>query len=115
VSNYILITPARNEEKNIPLTIESTINQTLKPKLWVIVNDNSSDSTPQIVEKYLGNFPWIKLINLKKKYEYWGINYSRVCIKGFEFAQRYSKDVKASSDRPGGSVCLPGKTPKIQR
>ena len=91
MKNYILVTPARNEEKNIENLIKSIIDQTQQPILWVIVDDNSNDSTPLIIKKYLIKYSWIKLLSLKKKYEYMGVNYSRVCIKGFNYAQNYSK------------------------
>jgi GT2 family glycosyltransferase len=62
--HYVLITPARNEEKNIEQTIQSVIVQTLLPKRWIIVNDGSTDRTDEIVQKYLSDHPWIKLIRM---------------------------------------------------
>ena len=44
---YILITPARNEERFIEKTIQSMIKQTDLPVRWVIVNDGSTDSYGQ--------------------------------------------------------------------
>jgi len=60
---YIVITPAHNEEQFIRGTIESVINQDLLPTEWVIVNDKSTDSTPQIVQEYVQRYSWIKLVN----------------------------------------------------
>jgi glycosyltransferase involved in cell wall biosynthesis len=56
---YVLITPARNEEKLIEKTIQSVIGQTVLPVKWVIVNDGSTDETASIVGKYLEKYPWI--------------------------------------------------------
>jgi glycosyltransferase involved in cell wall biosynthesis len=64
---YILITAAHNEEKFIELTIKSVINQQLKPLQWVIVNDNSTDRTGEIIKKYLRDNNFIKLLNIKRK------------------------------------------------
>ena len=50
---YILITPARNEEKFIEGTIRSVVAQTLLPEQWVIVDDGSTDRTAEIVESYV--------------------------------------------------------------
>ena len=61
-SSYIIITPARNEGKYIINTIESVINQSVKPILWIIVNDNSTDQTSEIVEKFVKKYPFIRLI-----------------------------------------------------
>src|SRR5580693_5066500 len=64
--SYVLITPARNEQTNIEKTIRSMIAQTLPPAKWVIVDDGSSDSTADIVSKYLDFYGWIELIQLPK-------------------------------------------------
>ena len=61
---YVLITPARNEEAYIEQTIKSVIGQTLLPLKWVIVSDGSTDSTDEIVRKYLLDYPWIELIRM---------------------------------------------------
>jgi glycosyltransferase involved in cell wall biosynthesis len=61
---YVLITPARNEEAHIEKTLSSVVNQTVLPMKWIIVNDGSSDSTGQIVRRYLANCPWMELVEL---------------------------------------------------
>lgn len=61
---YVLISPARNEEKNIEKTIQSMINQTHLPLKWVIVNDGSTDSTATIVRGYLPRHSWIELVDM---------------------------------------------------
>ena len=49
---YVLVTPVKNEEKTIEITIQSVINQTLLPQEWVIVSDQSTDATDDIVQCY---------------------------------------------------------------
>ncbi len=61
---YVLVTPARNEEKNIERTIQSMICQTHLPLKWVIVNDGSTDSTASIVRKHLAEHKWIELVEM---------------------------------------------------
>ncbi len=61
---YVLITPARNEEKFIEKTILSVIGQKTRPKKWVIVSDGSTDRTDEIVKKYLPENDWMGLIRL---------------------------------------------------
>jgi poly-beta-1,6-N-acetyl-D-glucosamine synthase len=61
---YVLITPARNEEALIEQTIESVISQGVLPKKWVIVSDGSTDRTDDIVKKYLADRPWIELVRM---------------------------------------------------
>src|SRR5882724_3159420 len=59
---YVLITPARNEEAFIEKTLESMVHQTFPPIKWVIVDDGSTDRTPEIVESYAKQYPWIELV-----------------------------------------------------
>jgi glycosyltransferase involved in cell wall biosynthesis len=60
--SYVLITPARNEEAFIEKAIESVVHQTILPLKWVIVDDGSTDATPDIVSRYLARHPWIELV-----------------------------------------------------
>ena len=59
---YVLITPARNEERFIAKTLESMVAQTLLPERWVIVDDGSTDNTAEIVARYAARYPWIELV-----------------------------------------------------
>jgi biofilm PGA synthesis N-glycosyltransferase PgaC len=60
--NFVVITPARDEEDHIEKTLSSMVNQSILPRQWVIVDDGSSDRTTDIVEKYVDGHPWIKLV-----------------------------------------------------
>ena len=64
---YVLITPARNEEAFIEKTIESVIHQTALPLKWVIVDDGSTDRTPEIVSRYLTRYPWIEMVQMPRR------------------------------------------------
>ena len=64
---YVLITPARNEERIIEQTIQSVISQTVLPRKWVIVSDGSMDRTDDIVRKYLADRPWMELIRMPER------------------------------------------------
>src|SRR5467141_784957 len=67
--SYVLITPARNEEKFIELTIESVVAQTVRPLKWVIVSDGSTDGTDEIVRKYAADHSWIELVRMPERRE----------------------------------------------
>jgi len=66
---YALITPARNEEAFIRKTVESVISQTHRPLKWVIVDDGSTDGTPDIIRAYLAQYPWIEMIQRPQRRE----------------------------------------------
>ena len=63
--NIYIVIPAHNEQDSITLTLDSLIHQTLLPKRLVVVNDNSTDTTEEIVEAYAENHEWISLVNSK--------------------------------------------------
>lgn len=44
---------ARNEEKNIEQTLKSLVEQELKPKKIILVDDNSTDNTKKIAKSFL--------------------------------------------------------------
>lgn len=59
---YCLISPVRNEERYVRRTLDSVLAQTVQPALWVIVDDGSSDGTPQILADYSGKVSFIRVI-----------------------------------------------------
>ncbi|MBI1911398.1 MAG: glycosyltransferase family 2 protein [Deltaproteobacteria bacterium] len=97
---YIIISPVKNEESYIELTIRSVISQTVKPSAWVIVNDGSTDRTREITEKYANEFSWIKLLNLPASKRVRGGHVVKVFHKGFEHLQNedYEYIVKLDGD-----------------
>ena len=60
--DYVLITAARNEGNIIGRTIESVVAQTPRPRLWVIVDDGSTDDTAAIVSRAVAAHSWIELV-----------------------------------------------------
>ena len=60
-NRYILITAAKNEEAYIEGAIQSVLRQNLLPVAWFIVDDGSTDRTPQIVERFAAQHPFIHL------------------------------------------------------
>ena len=61
--NYYIVIPAHNEEAFIALTLDSLISQTVLPKKVVVVNDNSTDKTAEIVSDFAKENPFITLVN----------------------------------------------------
>jgi glycosyltransferase involved in cell wall biosynthesis len=60
---YYIIIPAHNEEAFIGLTLQSIINQSVLPSKVVIVNDNSTDKTAEIVLAFAKDNPFITMVN----------------------------------------------------
>ena len=59
---YLVVSPCRNEAEFMRQTLDSMVAQTLQPALWVIVDDGSSDETPQILAEYAEKHDWIRII-----------------------------------------------------
>ena len=99
---YIIITPAKNEEKFIKHTLKSVCAQTLQPKIWVIVNDGSTDRMVEIIRRYQQKHHWIRLLNLDTKNvkRNSGSSVVSAFIKGYETIQHESFDfiVKLDAD-----------------
>jgi len=64
---YLLITAARNEEAFIELTIQSVVNQNVRPVRWLIVSDGSTDHTDEIVARYAAQHGWIELYRMPER------------------------------------------------
>ena len=56
---YIVI-PAHNEEAYIEKTLDSLVNQSLRPARIVVVNDNSTDGTQAIIDAYSAKYSFIE-------------------------------------------------------
>ncbi len=61
--NYYIVIPAHNEEAFIALTLQSLVSQTVLPTKIVVVNDNSTDKTAEIVTAFAKENPFIILVN----------------------------------------------------
>lgn len=60
---YYIVIPSHNEEKFISLTLQSLVEQTVLPTKIVVVNDNSTDSTADIVLEFSKKNTVISLVN----------------------------------------------------
>src|SRR6516164_11288258 len=61
-NRYLLISPCRDEAKYMRETLDSVISQSIRPAKWIIVDDGSTDSTPQILTEYRARHPWIEVV-----------------------------------------------------
>jgi poly-beta-1,6-N-acetyl-D-glucosamine synthase len=66
MTDYVAITPARDEEQLLPGLISSLLSQDVRPKLWIVLDDGSSDRTPEILDRAAGDHPWIEVHHLPR-------------------------------------------------
>jgi biofilm PGA synthesis N-glycosyltransferase PgaC len=60
---YGVVTPARNESRNLPRLMESLRRQTLGPTAWLIVDDGSDDGGRELAEAYAREHTWIHVVD----------------------------------------------------
>lgn len=80
--NVSIITVVKNDHRNIGLTIESVINQSLKNIEYIIVDGYSSDGTYEIIEEYSKKYSFIKLFRKNDKNLYQSLNFGIKKAKG---------------------------------
>lgn len=59
---YVLISPCRDEAQYMRRTLDSIASQTVQPTLWVVVDDGSTDQTPEILAAYAERLPYLKVV-----------------------------------------------------
>jgi poly-beta-1,6-N-acetyl-D-glucosamine synthase len=57
---YAVVTPARNEERNLPRLAAALAAQTVPPTEWVVVDDGSTDATPAVLSELAARHPWLR-------------------------------------------------------
>jgi glycosyltransferase involved in cell wall biosynthesis len=58
----VVISPVRDESRYLRHTLDSMVAQTWRPMEWILVDDGSSDATPDIVREYAEKHPFIRLV-----------------------------------------------------
>lgn len=103
---YVLVTPARNEEAVIGRVLESVVNQTHRPVRWVVVDDNSTDETADVVRSWAARHPFIELLQATSgaragfgsKIRAFNAGYSRLEGLCYEFVGNLDADVSFDSE-----------------
>lgn len=65
--SYLIVMPARNEATYIEACLNCIVAQSLLPTLLIVVDDGSTDATPSIVERFAGDYDWIRLLRKKDR------------------------------------------------
>lgn len=65
----LIVSPCRNEAEYLERSVQSILNQTLLPSRWVIVDDGSTDETPQLLQAFAEKYPFITVICRKDRGE----------------------------------------------
>jgi len=63
---YVLLTAVYNEEAFLERTIQSVVNQSLRPLRWVTVSDGSSDRTDEIIKHHAAKHDFIRFLRVTR-------------------------------------------------
>src|SRR6056297_331994 len=58
----LVVSPCRNEADYMRRTLDSMVAQTERPTLWIVVDDGSTDATPEILAEYAAAHDWIRIV-----------------------------------------------------
>ncbi len=101
-NSYVLITPCRNEADFMRKTLDSVINQSILPNLWVIVDDGSTDDTPAILKEYSEKNSFITVLTRENRghrsvgpgvIEAFYYGYDTVDTEQFDFICKFDLDL----------------------
>lgn len=58
----VVISPTRNEEATLLRTVAAMEAQTLLPVRWILVDDGSTDRTPELMRATAARLPWVRVV-----------------------------------------------------
>jgi biofilm PGA synthesis N-glycosyltransferase PgaC len=87
-TRYVVVTPVRDEEAYLPLTIASMVRQTILPQEWIIVDDGSKDSTGSIIDQAAQQYSWIRAVHRNDRgFRKWGAGIIEAFYDGYNVLQ----------------------------
>lgn len=105
---YVVVTPARNEQDYIERTIQSVVDQTVRPQSYVVVSDGSTDRTDEIIADYAQRYDFITFVragsepgsakNFGSKVRAFDAGYAKLAGVDYDFIGNLDADVSFESD-----------------
>ena len=93
-----ILTVVKNNYRQIDLTIQSVINQSIKDKEYIIVDGYSTDGTYEIIEKYTKKYSFIKSYRKKDNNLYEALNFGIKNLSGEYLHLLHSGDIYYSKN-----------------
>jgi len=61
---YAVVTPARDEARNLPRLADCLAAQNRRPEVWMIVENGSTDDTLEVARGLATTHPWVEVLSL---------------------------------------------------
>lgn len=99
----LIVSPVKDEAEYLERTIASIAAQTIRPALWLIVNDGSQDATGSIADAAAHTYPWIRVLHRPARtvrsvgpgvIEAFHAGLESVDLKGYEFVCKLDGDLE---------------------
>lgn len=101
IGDYVIVSPVKDEERYLETTIKSVLAQTVRPAKWIIVDDGSTDCTPEIIRRHCRECDWIISVHNNRDAERrLGSAEVQAFLIGYEFLRKgnFSFIVKLDGD-----------------
>lgn len=105
---FVIVTPIKNEAPYIKDNIISVVNQTIKPKEWVIIDDGSDDDSVEVIMNVIKPYPWIRLVKNNtlgerreggaKVVNAFYVGYDSIINKNYEYIVKLDGDIVLPPD-----------------
>ncbi len=92
---YAVIIPAKNEENDLPVALNSIISQTLSPVCILVVDDHSTDGTAKVVRSFMDKYPFVEYLFHDENHQY---NLGSPVVKAFHKGEEFLLRKKYSFD-----------------
>lgn len=63
-TRYAIVTPVRDEADTLPRLGESMAAQKSLPETWVLVDNGSTDGTPDVARRLAAEYEWIRVVDV---------------------------------------------------
>jgi glycosyltransferase involved in cell wall biosynthesis len=99
---YLLISPCRDEAQYLRRTLDSVAAQSVRPVLWVVVDDGSTDETAAILEDYVTRLPYLRVVRRNDRggrqvgpgvIEAFYAGLETVCLEDFDYVCKLDMDL----------------------
>jgi len=105
VGPYVILTPVRNEAAHLEAAIAGILGQTVRPSLWLVLDDGSTDDSAGIIGTAAAGRPWIRLVRLSDRgFDAVGGGVAEVMNRGMQLIAGEAGDFVAKVD---ADVALP--------